>query len=88
MLHHISITFISYLEVGGGGFHVEGNADELPPPYDPNSAYAKGGAGHSRQPAASAPPLPDNFNVYGQELPPPTYEESVWGEVSKNAVPL
>jgi len=66
----------------GGGFVPQ---PDVPPPYNSLGGGGKppynsfGGAGGP--PPASAPPLPDNFTLY-DHLPPPTYQESYWGEVN------
>eukprot|EP00088_Acartia_fossae_P019105 TRINITY_DN2109_c0_g1_i1.p1 TRINITY_DN2109_c0_g1~~TRINITY_DN2109_c0_g1_i1.p1 ORF type:complete len:432 (-),score=73.87 TRINITY_DN2109_c0_g1_i1:428-1576(-) len=58
-----------------GGIKNPGGA--YPPSYDVADKFPGGeGGGYS-----SAPPLPDNFINY-HDLPPPTYAESVWGQVN------
>ena len=77
----------------GGGFVQQ---PDVPPPPPYNSLGGGGPGGHGGpggpggsggpkgaggQPPTSVPPLPDNFTLYN-DLPPPTYEESFWGEVN------
>lgn len=55
--------------------------DYMPRLPDPGQYYPPPAPGDgSAYLPASAPPLPDSFNPYA-DLPPPSYGESVWGQV-------